>query len=830
MAIEYSLETCKNLQGKFEQLGLSRPLRLGRYEPGDVIEYQLLGISDRVSAKATLQIEKFVGGGFAGQVYKVKLNNIDSAVTGLEIGKSYAIKILIPPSRFSKLFRDVLYWIGFQGPFQLQVNPTAGRAGALWQKFIRRAAKLKFGSDLAVVDIYATFIDERLGSCGEISEWVEGRSWKLEVDENMDTLKRWLKKKTYDPEKLGSVEYREKKEFMRDFVNLLHEVGAPEFARQYEWSTCKSQPNCLKRIGEQQNQNKLTAVDFRAGLALLPFLPMSPGDFMLIIKGILRGSLVQFDRGSLNKLRSFIQTHREAFADMDDMLGELQTDEEIYRNSLPDITHNHFKLLYSCKLWRTIFDSAIVSWQVRNLADDNRLERFKKSKLLTLVFFMLGLVPFVGAFLRKLWCKADWRNHYGKIVTSPRYFVCAIKGKMAEKAIALHRAGRVSSEKAEKIANSFPSFCIHSLLSLLPFVFLHKMLTDPNYAVSCLWYICVRPVKLYFNEQMRRDWLMGMVAEGKKKHILSDEDAQTVLSQLDEPYIQKYLKSLAVHVCTLPVTQIVSFLVAWIYYVTHPELTKAQAGVAVGIILLAFQITPISPGSLCRGLYVVYLVIKERNFKDYNIAVFLGFFKYVGYLAFPIQMTYRYPAMARFMASHWATDAVHIVPVFGEHGALLEHWVFRLFYNWPLTIRRRMQKTAKIRAEQKPRYWHVPLISAVCGVLTALVTITWVKNHNLLPTTAQMWWLILLVGIFTGNWTTTFAAGATLTKRIIASCLSGFMGGIIWAAAIVYLGFKSGSQTMNIVETACFAPFFVILTAAISAVITEVKIPDPDLK
>jgi len=70
---------------------------------------------------------------------------------------------------------------------------------------------------------------------------------------------------------------------------------------------------------------------------------------------------------------------------------------------------------------------------------------------------------------------------------------------------------------------------------------------------------------------------------------------------------------------------------------------------------------------------VLYLVIRERNIKDYNIALVLAFFKYVGYLAFPIQMAYRYPVLARFMAVHWATSAVHIVPVFGESGALLEH-------------------------------------------------------------------------------------------------------------------------------------------------------------
>ena len=133
---------------------------------------------------------------------------------------------------------------------------------------------------------------------------------------------------------------------MRDFVELLHEIGGHEFARQYEWSTCKSQPNCLKRNGTKPNEG-LVAVDFRAGLALLPFLPMSPGDFKLIFSGLFRGSLVQFDRGDLKKLESFIQTNQQEFSNMQLMLEELKSCEEIYRNSVPDITHNHFKLLFS---------------------------------------------------------------------------------------------------------------------------------------------------------------------------------------------------------------------------------------------------------------------------------------------------------------------------------------------------------------------------------------------------------------------------------------------------------------------------------------------------
>ena len=164
---------------------------------------------------------------------------------------------------------------------------------------------------------------------------------------------------------------------------------------------------------------------------------------------------------------------------------------------------------------------------------------------------------------------------------------------------------------------------------------------------------------------------------------------------------------------TAPVTQLVAGIHIYIYNTHHPELSGAEK-TAISIAIAAmYQLVPISPGSFCRGLYTTCLAIYERNFKDYNIALFLSYFKYVGYLAFPIQMTYHYPAMARFMAAHWATDAVHIVPVFGERGALFEHWIFCLFYNWPLTIRRRMKRISELRADLAVRLWHIPVTSVV---------------------------------------------------------------------------------------------------------------------
>ncbi|MHC4357028.1 MAG: hypothetical protein ACYS0H_30385, partial [Planctomycetota bacterium] len=68
---------------------------------------------------------------------------------------------------------------------------------------------------------------------------------------------------------------------------------------------------------------------------------MSPGDFKLIAKGLARGSLVQFDRGSIAKLEAFMEARADEFADMGEMLRELKTAEAVYRDSLPDVTHNH---------------------------------------------------------------------------------------------------------------------------------------------------------------------------------------------------------------------------------------------------------------------------------------------------------------------------------------------------------------------------------------------------------------------------------------------------------------------------------------------------------
>jgi len=813
---EYSVHTCRGLAKVFAAAGVARPMRFQRYDPGEELAYDVTGVVPARKARAKLSVERFVGGGFAGQVYRVKVLSIEGEeIVGLEAGERYALKILVPPSPRSRKFRDAVYRIGFQGPFSLQVNPDAARAGALWQKFIRRGAAIRFGDEGAVVDVIATLVDERIGSCGEISEWVDGRNWRFEVDDRLDLRRAASRGKAVDEHRLGAPEYRAKKAFMAEFVELLHQMGAPEFARQYEWWTCKSQPNVLKRTdADGEPAAGLTAVDFRAGLALLPVLPMSPGDVPLIVKGLARGALVQFDRGDTARLRAFVDRNAGDFADMSYALGELIDREKRYRSSLPDVTHNHVRLLYDRSLWRGILDATVAGWRVANVTDDDADRKLRASRVRQITFAAMGLlatackatalvlaaiclfgwtwrwplliaavilaipIPKLLRFARSLWGRKDLREHYARIVSEPGYLRRAVRAHMAETLIAWLRAGRIGDEGVLAVAQQPRRYAPHWVLSLLP-AFLHRMLTDRRYALDKLWFVFVRPVKLYFNADAREQWLREMLTEGKARHMLTAEDAEHIESRMSEPFIQKYLKSLAVHVCTLPITQVVSVAVALVYVLRHPELNWKEAMGAAGAILVAFQLTPISPGSLTRGLYVLYLVLRERNFKDYNIAVFLGFFKYVGYLAFPIQMAYRYPALARFMAAHWATGAVHVVPVFGEHGALMEHGVFDLFYNWPLTVRRRMRKRAQVRAGLKRRTWHAaPIALAAAGVFAA-VEWAMTASGGVAPSLWDIWWLVIAGGAAIGAGATLWAGGRPLAGRIILSLVA---AGVVGAA------------------------------------------------
>lgn len=666
------------------------PLRPSRYEQGDVLRLPLQGVWPVGCMTAEFEVETFIGGGFAGQVYRCKLVVLEhehgAQIEGLEVGATYGVKVLIPPSRFSRRFRNFVYWLAFQGPFTAEVIESACRAGVLWQKVIRHAAALEFGSPDCVADVYAHFFDPGQQAYGEVREWVEGRMWRLEADTRLGERRKW---QTADPKSAGSPEYTAKRQFMWRFVRLLHRMGGGELARQYEWGTLKSQPNLLKRYGHDGDPAAgLCAFDFRAGLALLPWLPMSPVDFRLIIRGLLRGALVQFDRGDMKQLRAYVESHAKHFSGMEGMVRALEMHELSYRASMPDITHQGWRLLTDADLRTDVREGLVSGYRCAGLVDEAYAHRLVEGGGPFVGFYLLGAIPVLGRFVRRCIGNAAYRLHLRRFWREAAYRRSSWDASLRQHLVGWLRCGRVGDARAEWLIAHPALFWVQAFtLRILP-AGLHRAVAEPRTVwdrISGAW----RFMRSFFKDAaFREQWLGDQVEAGYKDGMLSEAERDRIMGHVKDAFIVKYLRSLGVHFATLPVTQIVSVIVATTVLV-YKLMQGEDAGVAwlyFGGILFAFQVIPISPGSICRGVYVVALMIKERNYKDYLVAAPLSFVKYLGYLAFPFQMITTYPELARFMGSRWAMDAVRIVPVFGEHGALLEHAVFDLFFNIPRVV------------------------------------------------------------------------------------------------------------------------------------------------
>ncbi len=692
MGVDFNIEQCERLREIVSQADLHHSHPPSRYDPGHVFELGIRGVCPAVEGKAKLEVERFVGGGFAGQVYRVKLAELDlddGEIPGLEAGNSYALKIIIPPSAFSLMFRNTVYWMAYQGSFSAQVNEAAARTGVLWQKLIRQGAKARFGDERAVADTYATFFEPGLGSFGEINEWIDGRNWNFEVDEQV------FSRRKRDPETAEhSAEFLAKKKFMRDIVVMFHDMGAPELARQYEWWSCKSQPNVLKRRDSENGASDgLCALDFRAGLAVLPFLPMSPVDFCLIVKGLMRGDLVQFDRGNLEKLEEFCSGHDEEFKGVLPAIEELKEVDPKYRASLPDISHHGFSLLYKRQLRNDVRAGIVQGWKVRGFADEACSEKLNRSWIRFFLFFAAGLLPILGGYIRRFSGLASFRRHVRAFFTSFDYTKRTWRAKQAEYLIDWHRYGRVGEDHIEFYLGHPTLFWFTRIIpGILPMPpKWHRFLTDWKFAKTTVKNTVTYPIRFYRDAQFREEWLISEIEAGAKEGMLTQEEHDLILSQVKDPFIQKYLKCVAVHICTLPATQIVSLLVAlWGFFYLGKTWEESTAWFVA--ILVTFQVMPISPGSIIRGSYVVYLIIKERNLRNYWLAAIVSFWKYIGYLGFPLQMVKEFPVLSRFMAGRWSTKMVGFIPVFGERGALPEHFVFDLFFNVPLSIKRKFKR------------------------------------------------------------------------------------------------------------------------------------------
>ena len=141
------------------------------------------------------------------------------------------------------------------------------------------------------------------------------------------------------------------------------------------------------------------------------------------------------------------------------------------------------------------------------------------------------------------------------------YLARALRGSQFETLIRWLRSERVSGERAYKIVDRPIRYWIERVLvGELPPSW-HRFLTDPAHACARAQEAVRFTIRFLRIPSFRAEFLCEQVRIGHDEGMLTEAEAAKIVTQIKDPYIQKYLRCLAVHMCTLPVTQVVMVLV-----------------------------------------------------------------------------------------------------------------------------------------------------------------------------------------------------------------------------------------------------------------------------
>ncbi|MDO8589080.1 MAG: hypothetical protein Q7T82_18790 [Armatimonadota bacterium] len=590
-------------------------LRPGGYDPGDTVAARITDI-DGSHHDAEFEIERYCGGGFAGQVYRARCVQCDDG--WLAPGEVFALKFFSPRSGMRRRFRDFLYLLAFQSPFPHQFNEAAVRTGLYLTRLLRWASRVEFGSDAPINDCLGAFWDEHIGSFAEIDEWVEGRVTDPDVDSEI-LIRRSRNKRISKAMSEGeSSVYRErhserseesafsgahgigpllepnteiahKKKFMAALVRLCGELGIDDLARQVYWWTGMSQANVLTRNSGSE-QREFVWVDRRPGL---PGFLLSIGDFPLLLKAIRRGSIPPFDRINFKKLRMWAKApDREAW---ESTVDELKAEDDLYRSQQIDLIGNNVRLLTSKRLRSSIADSIINYWRLAGRVDDKTAGKLRGVRMLP--HLLLSCIPLIGARLQKLFGNADYRAHVKRFLVDGRYrWEYYDRRRKVDLSMWL-RDGRVSEKRAERVLDSLPAYfrdrvCSFWVIGFPFFVALPKILSLSSWPVWAWLVIYVAAASLVtlpptwqmfftdlrhalgtlgrgfghaagyvFNVAHRRkvnvDWVHERTKEDIRHGYLSEVESETFRAIAGSDSMQQYVTGIMVTLALQPASEIV---------------------------------------------------------------------------------------------------------------------------------------------------------------------------------------------------------------------------------------------------------------------------------
>jgi hypothetical protein len=683
------ISMCQELHSRVEQDSILVPAHRHCYFQGEMLNAHVFGLDGRCLGHECFRIGSYQGSGFGGQVYQaLPLAGLirDSFMNGAV--EPIVLKVLTPRATWKRAFRDLLFRLSYQTSFAPRLREEALRCGLIWQELIRKAAGLELGTDSFVSRPYGYFWDEWLASFVEIHQWIESRAVRYEVDDQL--LQRWLGLTKEIPDS----EMSRKRACMAALVYLCRKIGAVGLARQYEWYTLVSQANLLTRSSLCDGQAEFAGVDWRPGLAVPFFLPLSPVHASIIWQGLFSGVYVHYDEVNFDRLKAYVQTHADSFEPLKTLIQQLMADDARYRAGLPDLWNSPDHLLHQLEGRRQVRMAAIEDWRRLRRISSGEAVRLQVDRWRFYLYFLLDSMPLIGGVMMHWLGDVSFRQHVRRFWCDASYRRDTLRRQRSCDLLEWKAQGRISQEHAEILAGSIISYLMDKIiLSYLPGG-LQRFVTDPGVRKNVVQGLIIQPVRLLVDVGFRRIWLDEILAQQMQKGIITKLQVERLHDQVSERRLQGFLRDLGLTIA-------LELFAKLLYLVLVMYGLRTRNFLPLGI--AAFG--PIAPSGILRAVYVLVelivdlpAILRQKEHKLFwtrLLGLVTAPWRLVGNLFAPLEMFTYYNEMSLVLGDYLVSKMVRVVPVLGGRGMILEFWAFNLTFNLPLSIRKMLEERVK---------------------------------------------------------------------------------------------------------------------------------------
>lgn len=664
--------------GQIDDQGLLHTPQRKMYFSGERVTGEVFAPDGSGLGKKAFVIREYAGSGFAGQVYRARLEGEITGRMHSEKDQFVALKVLKPRNRWKRVFRDALFGVCFQTSYAARLREPAVRVGLLWQSLLYHGANLTYRAGEALIQPLGYFWDSGLASFVEVHPWITGRQARYAPDESLAGVQG------------STTEMTRQKLFMDFLVRLCAEAGAIGLGRQYAWDTMVSQANVLVRAAPRPAESEFVGVDWRQGLAVPFFMPLSPGHLKIILRGLRRGEWVYFDAVDLPRLEAFSRRLRAGCSVCEDLSAHILKQDEKYRSGLADLWRRGPAFFGDRTVRRAVELAAVEDWRRLGRVSPGMCERLMGNDRLRRWFWYLGFLPVLGAGLQHWLGNENYRRHVGQYLFDGGYRRAVWKRQKVLNLVGWFEDGRMSETRLGKLAISNWRYTLEWLfLSWLP-ARVHILMTDREAQRVLLFSLMVHPVLLMFDQTYRQTWLVQTVQKQAEDGRVGESERMQALEQVSQVQVTGFGRdagfTVALEILAKP---FYALLIAY----------GLTSGNFWPFALAAFG--PVPPSGLARFLYASIKllwnlpgILRARDWKFFwalGLGLVVAPWRFLGNLFAPLELFSYAPQLSQILADSFVARLVHLVPVYGGRGLLLEYWAFRIVYSLPLALHHRIQ-------------------------------------------------------------------------------------------------------------------------------------------